>query len=79
MMEIKAEHKTSTYLTAGGYYCIRQEGDAVETPHGDTPKIFLSPSQMLRLIEDMELHLQDATWWTEQLETEEPIKHGGAK
>ena len=52
-MKLKAHYETETYMTAGGYYAIKQED-----PMGNDPSIvLLKPEQIRALIRDMTVAL----------------------
>lgn len=57
-MKLKVQFETETYISAAGYYTIRQEVS------GHSSHVFFSPEQLVQLVHDMRRHLKGQEWWT---------------
>lgn len=57
-MKLKQQLETTTYISVGGYYCIRQEDQ-----YGDEIVVKLSPSQMDLICVEMKQHIDEQDWW----------------
>lgn len=53
-IKLQAHYETEAYMTAGGYYAIKQEN-----PTGSSCIVLLKPWQLKELIEDMLTSLKD--------------------
>lgn len=62
-MKLTKAYETETYISDGGYYCIRQE----EWPDGEAV-VLLTPAQMRQVIQDMERMLENTSWFSDQVE-----------
>ena len=58
-MKIKAQYETETYISEGGYLCIRQEFD------GDERLVILSPYQCKLLAAELLKAAKNSDWWSE--------------
>lgn len=58
-MKMPAHYETDTYMTAGGYYAIKQDS----LFGGEPSLILLKPDQLRALIKDMTEALENLSWF----------------
>ena len=58
-MKLPVHYETETYMTAGGYYAIKQDS----LFGGDPSLILLKPDQIRALIKDMTEALDNPIWF----------------
>lgn len=59
-MKLIQHFPTETYVTAGGYYAVKQQNML-----GEEQLILITPSQMKHIIRDMRETLSDKSWHQE--------------
>ena len=56
-MKIKVQYETETYISEGGYYCIRQDH------MGEESLVMLSPLQCRILARELSKAAKGSAWW----------------
>lgn len=57
-MKLKRQLETETYISDGGYYCIKQKD-----PENCDSIVILSPAQMDAIHADMVQYILNQDWW----------------
>ncbi|SDR17222.1 hypothetical protein SAMN05445850_3111 [Paraburkholderia tuberum] len=58
-MKLKATYETEVYTSQGGYLAIRQTNSCM----GEEQTILLSPEQAKLVVQGINQHLKDESWW----------------